>query len=44
MPTLKPSDWQDAPTNGEWLAMLGMPVLAGLSVLFVLVLQWLGEL
>ena len=36
----QPEPW----TNGEWLVVLGLPVLAGLSVLFVMVLGWLGEL
>ena len=47
MPTLRPRDWQEAdppPTNGQVLAMLGIPALAALGVVFVLVLQWLGEL
>ena len=46
MPTLRPRDWEaePTPTNGQWLAMLAPPAVAILSVVFVLVLQWLGEL
>ena len=36
----EPEPW----TNGEWLAVLGLPVLAGLAVLFVWILERLGEL
>ena len=42
MPTWTPEP--PTPTNGEWLAMLAPPVVAILSVLFVLLLQHLGEL
>ena len=36
----EPEPW----TNGEWLVVLGLPVLAGLAVLFVWILERLGEL
>ena len=35
---------QETPTRWQWLVMLGIPALAALGVVFVLVLQWLGEL
>ena len=47
-PTYRPDYWQDEPESNEdvilELAMRLIPILAALGVLFVFVLDWLGEL
>ena len=46
-PTYRPSDWERTESDEDVILELAMrliPILAALGVLFVFVLDWLGEL
>ena len=44
MPTYTPHDWDDTPTNGQLLVMLGIPGVAAVCTVFVWILWKLGQL
>ena len=44
MPKYKPRDWDNTPTNAEWLVMLGIPGVAAACTVFVWILWKLGQL
>ena len=44
MPTYTPTDWDDTPTNAQWLVMLGIPAGVAAWTVFVWILWKLGQL